>query len=458
MVIAYGMDKYILFVQQRITSLKEREKMFFTKRREPTLLDKVDNQDVMLRTTDEELIQKLDLISITEYDLKVLKTLYPIVEENMSTLVANFYDTILTIPELEQIINKYSSVERLKTVLFPHLLELFSGIIDEEFVEKRLQVAKIHYKINLKPAWYLAAFQGIQHSLLNIVYENIPDSEESAIFIRSITRILNIEQQLVLEAYQQEIKLGMEESFREGREEIQQRVMSVSDTLVSSSGEADALIETLVDSSEEVNSISSVGHKQAVETKEVGIEGQQSLKELLEKVTVIAQHIENMNKIVKNVEHSSNQITSVVKIVQEIAEQTNLLALNSAIEAARAGEHGRGFAVVADEVRNLADQTKNSISTINELVQASNKYTGELIQSLVVVTDDIEESNQTSRTTYEDFEKIICAMDNNLETNIHIQEQVENQNNALYEIENVMQMVITSAEKLNEVVEINEEH
>lgn len=47
-------------------------------------------------------------------------------------------------------------------------------------------------------------------------------------------------------------------------------------------------------------------------------------------------------------------------------------------------------------------------------------------------------------------------MDNNLETNIHIQEQVENQNNALHEIENVMQMVISSADKLNEVMEISE--
>lgn len=427
--------------------------MFFTKSKVPNLLDDLEQQEVVLRTADEDLIQKMKLILLTEYDLKVLKTLYPIIEKNMAMLVKNFYDRIMMVPELDQMIQEHSSVERLKSVLFPHLLELFSGVIDEEFVNKRLEVAKVHYKIGLKPAWYLAAFQGLQRSLIDIMAENVSNHEEWPVFIRSITKILSIEQQLVLEAYEQEMMKGIEESFEEGRHDIQRSVLSVSDQLVGSAQEADVLIETLVNSSDEVRSISTVGHEQAVETKEVGVEGQETLKQLLQKVSSIAKRIEKMNNIVKNVEESSNQITGVVKIVQDIAEQTNLLALNSAIEAARAGEHGRGFAVVADEVRNLADQTKNSIASINELVESSNSYTKELIGSLTDITKDVEESNETSRMTYEDFEKIIKAMDSNLETNIHIQKQVENQNNALHEIENVMQMIIESADHLQRIVE-----
>lgn len=241
--------------------------------------------------------------------------------------------------------------------------------------------------------------------------------------------------QTALEAIETQLKSSFKKIFDctdsvKGSSDI---VASSSQGMAQGATEQASSVDSLADTISGIADQASSAAQNADELRGLTDENKQNIQNSLD---CMSQMQQAMNEISVN----SQQISKIVKSINDIAFQTNILALNAAVEAARAGQQGKGFAVVAEEVRNLAvksaDAVKETQRLVTEAITSAEKGT-KISEQMNAALDLVASKNTTIASKIQEI----------ADTAVSQSESIEQVNVGIEQISVVVQTNTATAEE-----------
>jgi len=188
----------------------------------------------------------------------------------------------------------------------------------------------------------------------------------------------------------------------------------------------------------------------AAQARDNARKGLESVRETIGGMQRIRAQVQQTAKQIKRLGESSQEIGTIVQLIEEMADQTNLLALNAAIQAATAGEHGRGFAVVAEEVRRLAERAATATRQVTLLVKSIQAETTQAVVAMENNTREVVEGSRLADAAGQSLETIDAVVSRLAELSEAISHSAERQAEASRGISRAMADISTVTETTSE--------
>ena len=161
------------------------------------------------------------------------------------------------------------------------------------------------------------------------------------------------------------------QAISESGQDMSDKVSQVADT----SKQMVQHVEEVMHGVKEVTRLS----KQFLEVVE---KGKGLVHESMQRMGDMTRETVHLYESMQKLQHESNVLINMVKIIDDINERISMLSINASIEAVKAGEKGAGFAVVAKEIetlsQNTADTNQQTLAVIQSFSQSMNHFEKDL--------------------------------------------------------------------------------
>lgn len=266
--------------------------------------------------------------------------------------------------------------------------------------------------------------------------------------------------------------LGQINNMRENLFGVIQKVSAASDDIGKASGElesksqqgivsmnaqqseTDLVYDSMTEMTATVDEISKNAANTSESVKQANqdvLSGNQTVQKNAQITKTLIDDLGEAMLVIKGLAEKTQDIGTVLNVIDDIAEQTNLLALNAAIEAARAGEAGRGFAVVADEVRSLASRTNESTKEIQAMIESLQDASNSAVSVMSTSEGRAQETLEYSKEATEALEKITSAMKSILDMSTGIATAANQQSIVAVEINDKLGSIKQMSDSVKEI-------
>jgi methyl-accepting chemotaxis protein len=370
----------------------------------------------------DSLHERLDYYGLAAIEPATLNGVGKALKRRLDPALDGFYRIIAARPELSAHFENPQQMQRAKNLQAEHWQAVFRDGVDERFFNRAARIGNVHARIGLEPKWYVGAYGLILENLISAIVAPgwrrwLPWRRAQARQLTALVKIALLDIDLALSGY-----------FHDSEERVRDLVNDKLGTALRKVAEGDltariegipseyrqvetdfnaalaTLGETLGNVMHGMASMNSGANEIRSAADDLSRRTEEQAANLEETATAIAainasvqdsattsagaratitettRRAEDGSQIVAEavgamhqIESSSQEINSIIAVIESISFQTNLLALNAGVEAARAGEAGKGFAVVANEVRALAQRCSDAAEEVKALISSSSE-------------------------------------------------------------------------------------
>lgn len=154
-----------------------------------------------MQLSDREVSKRMDLFDLTEREVGILRSCKRAVVERLDWAIEQFYDRQLENRDVALIIGDAETLRRLKSAMRGYIVDLFDGSYGPDYVNSRLRVGKIHWRIGVTPQYFLSALRRLYDILCVIMDDAADDPADGLKRKDALLKILFFDSQLVFDTY-----------------------------------------------------------------------------------------------------------------------------------------------------------------------------------------------------------------------------------------------------------------